>query len=338
MKDVGGVSKGEEPVKDVGDVSKGEERRVKKKARESVKMPPQPKEGLQRSVIKENARKKTRKMLKDQGDGGEIDDVNDVEFVPGENLGESNDSEDDFEDDIKGKKGNGNKNKNTSDEDRVWSLDDLVMYPYPNSKVKNRNCIACEDRVFPSWSVLRDHFRAKHLGVYYTCDRCLPVRRFQNYRDFCDHDKKRHEETNKYVYDCPKPSCSEAFRTQKQLDSHVVLHHPTTKFPCTVCGKSYATKYLLKDHNCSGEEEPRAVYVCQHCTKEFYTRTNFNRHRLYVHEKKTSFTCVCCGKSFSSPQARSFHTQNCKSASTAGAAPLSDEKDEAADDKRGDTA
>lgn len=245
------------------------------------------------------------------------------QMISNDQVGMDSDGDDDFESKDIDMEGGEKENEDTAggetekDVDRKWVIADLIEFPDPKSRMKNRYCIACDDnRVWRSYISLRDHFRSVHCGLTYDCSMCDPIRAYQNERDWRDHVDKCHVNTLDYMYDCNVLGCNNTFKTQGALDRHVALHHPSNRFQCETCKKDYATKYLLERHPCNSIE-----YVCRMCDKTFKTKDGFNRHRLYTHNKTKTFDCVKCGKSYQSPQARSYHVKRC-----AGAEPAEDDE------------
>jgi len=72
-------------------------------------------------------------------------------------------------------------------------------------------------------------------------------------------------------------------------------------FTCTVCGKEFKVRRILKEHE-NLHSEPR--FECSEelkgtvCGKRFHTRSNLRAHVDVVHLKKKNISCEICGKRF----------------------------------------
>ncbi|GFU51483.1 hypothetical protein TNCV_4082231 [Trichonephila clavipes] len=67
-------------------------------------------------------------------------------------------------------------------------------------------------------------------------------------------------------------------------------------YTCNICGKNFATNYVLKRHTLQVHEK-NAVLQCADCSKKFVRERDLKRHRDSVHSTE-KITCKFCYTSF----------------------------------------
>ncbi|CAI5767732.1 finger 11-like [Podarcis lilfordi] len=90
---------------------------------------------------------------------------------------------------------------------------------------------------------------------------------------------------------------------------------PTVKakpYKCSICGKAFAYRYTLAQHQETHEDEQPSLHICSFCSQAFRTWSCLNRHQqLHMGEKR--YQCAVCGKAFAYRDAlarhREIHTQ-----------------------------
>lgn len=85
--------------------------------------------------------------------------------------------------------------------------------------------------------------------------------------------------------------CAMSFLLQSELDGHRLSEHAEQKkYSCTECGKSFASRQGLWEHNRSHDESKTVPYVCRECTKTFSSRSGMLIH-LRTHSGEKPFMC-----------------------------------------------
>lgn len=99
------------------------------------------------------------------------------------------------------------------------------------------------------------------------------------------------------VYKCNE--CKLNYKTQQAYDKHMKNKHGenSTKFICSVCGRSFKEKQILKNHEkIHLPDEEKLKYPCKFCEKKFINSHCLKVHVARIHEKISYFFCEICGK------------------------------------------
>lgn len=101
-----------------------------------------------------------------------------------------------------------------------------------------------------------------------------------------------HSHTEWKPHKCDYPGCSLTFVTQQQRDVHRKKHTGEKPFECTVCGKAFAYRDLLKSHMRSGVHgEADKKFTCAICGEGFSDSSNRTKHTKSVHDPSTGVPC-----------------------------------------------
>jgi hypothetical protein len=101
-----------------------------------------------------------------------------------------------------------------------------------------------------------------------------------------------HSHTEWKPHQCDYPGCSLTFVTQQQRDVHRKKHTGEKPFECTVCGKAFAYRDLLKSHMRSGVHgEADKKFTCTICGEGFSDSSNRTKHTKSVHDPATGVPC-----------------------------------------------
>ena len=101
-----------------------------------------------------------------------------------------------------------------------------------------------------------------------------------------------HSHTEWKPHKCDYPGCSLTFVTQQQRDVHRKKHTGEKPFECTVCGKAFAYRDLLKSHMRSGVHgEADKKFTCTICGEGFSDSSNRTKHTKSVHDPATGVPC-----------------------------------------------
>ena len=104
----------------------------------------------------------------------------------------------------------------------------------------------------------------------------------------------------------PCRECDKSFIFEKDLKRHNKIVHTAVSHYCSVCQKSYKSKYVYDKHIATHEEGyVRSMFVCQMCKREFTTKFSLANHIKSAHLGiQKTYMCPTCGKSFN--QIRSY--------------------------------
>ncbi|XP_008476465.2 uncharacterized protein LOC103513418 [Diaphorina citri] len=81
------------------------------------------------------------------------------------------------------------------------------------------------------------------------------------------------------------------------LKSHMRIHDNAKPFSCTVCKKSFYTKWNLGLHQWTHVSRMHMPFKCKSCNRGFYSSSEYQAH-LRSHRNIRPFTCNYCGRKF----------------------------------------
>ncbi|XP_047348503.1 zinc finger and SCAN domain-containing protein 12-like isoform X8 [Vespa velutina] len=125
----------------------------------------------------------------------------------------------------------------------------------------------------------------------YACDIC--EFKCQTRRRLKEHLERKH--ASEYKYDCE--FCGKKFKVKGDMRLHVRFKHKEGPIVCDVCGKTCSNSNSLYVHQKWAHFKPK--YECEICKRRMVTQENLDQHILLQHERRESFVCEECGKSFS---------------------------------------
>ena len=95
------------------------------------------------------------------------------------------------------------------------------------------------------------------------------------------------------------PHCDYAADSETQIERHLRKQHSEDgKFACEYCGKSFALKSNLQNHQKIHDlDKP---FGCDKCEKTYKQRNSLREHVLRSHDNISKFVCSVCFEKFPS--------------------------------------
>lgn len=173
-------------------------------------------------------------------------------------------------------------------------------------------CQECEYKT--SWHYAYQRHRRTHSASkvvrIHTCPQC-PYKTMRR-EHFLRHIKNVHQNHRPFLCDI----CGKAFKRQDALKQHHVTHYQSTGsgssgqigpygFVCHICQKVCRSAAYLKEHMATHSEE--RSFLCEVCGASFKTRSVQRNHVQTIHRRPRSFTCPSCEKKFNTKYALRRH-------------------------------
>lgn len=171
-------------------------------------------------------------------------------------------------------------------------------------------CLLC-DRTLSCHSAFELHMRSHTKERPYTCDICkksfstkhiMKTHILKHYgikenRKPKKASDKRSNRPKKSPYQCT--TCGQMTASRSAMEDHMRTHTGEKPFTCELCGNKYRLKGTLQRHMHSRhpESHPGAQFICEHCGKIFYARTNIITH-MRVHTGVKPYQCPFCPERF----------------------------------------
>lgn len=144
----------------------------------------------------------------------------------------------------------------------------------------------CEQcgRTFKNNKNLLYHLRKFHVEMLnkgpFTCKECRAV--FDDKEDFRDHVRTNH------MVESICPKCEKVCVSSVHLRKHMLKrHNEKLRVKCNHCDKSFANKYILRQHMDmhfpNENSQPKPSHMCDICGREFKSLTSVTRH-VKLHE------------------------------------------------------
>ncbi|OXA45231.1 zinc finger protein 135-like [Folsomia candida] len=175
----------------------------------------------------------------------------------------------------------------------MWKLHRNRMRPTGPS------CDTCH-RVFSSLTSLRRHSDTVHsrsAPPRFPCTFPGCKKTYSYKYAVANHVKTEHVE-NPVRYPCTL--CGKEFKTKFELEQHIPTHTTEKPYNCATCGRSFAHRGSLTRHEKTHlEKSTRARLKCHLCPQTFLRRNNLEYHIRAAHENRRDHQCAICDKRFS---------------------------------------
>ena len=165
-----------------------------------------------------------------------------------------------------------------------------------------------------------------HISDVHQCSICQKVLKSRQTRDY--HMMSEHN----HVENLECTICNVKCKTRKGLERHNEICHDETDKPCSICNKTFRSRYLKEhvdkcgkrtqclvcnenfttralkmEHIISTHKEVK-IHYCSQCTAKFLLPVTLKKHMLF-HEED-SVECPICGKSKSNKRYLKIHISN----------------------------
>ena len=181
-----------------------------------------------------------------------------------------------------------NESKSTKD------ITSLKTYIAKAEEVKQNFCIQCNE-FLSTENKLKKHMLRHSSNKPHLCQQCqIGLSSIEE----LDIHKMGHTSNKNMPYKCS--DCIRSFASKEALKKHIArMHSGTETYGCDLCSHYKPSSYEdlqfhMIGHNTS-EERP---FKCEMCPKTFKKGSVLKMHIVNVHDKRDSYCCAQCGKSF----------------------------------------
>ncbi|XP_030373782.1 transcription factor grauzone [Scaptodrosophila lebanonensis] len=100
--------------------------------------------------------------------------------------------------------------------------------------------------------------------------------------------------------------CNKKFYKRSFLTDHIDRHIDPDKFKCDLCGKTFADKQCLRNHELlKHQPDEEKTFKCEHCPKRYTKQYLLDQHRI-IHQERT-LPCEICDRRFPNISLLSTH-------------------------------
>lgn len=179
---------------------------------------------------------------------------------------------------------------------KAWMCKTHILEKHGGAETFIYNCDQCEKR-FKSKHRLHQHVKLKHdMSNQQICPQCGVT--FLNMTSLTLHlDTHNPEREKRACHLCGKY----VFHLNRHLEAHV-----RETVACDECGKELRGKNALKTHKKMMHNKDAPVYPCTVCSKSFRSKYKLSEH-LSIHTGVKKFTCYFCPEQFAAATNRTKH-------------------------------
>uniref|UniRef100_A0A182FZ97 C2H2-type domain-containing protein n=2 Tax=Anopheles albimanus TaxID=7167 RepID=A0A182FZ97_ANOAL len=191
---------------------------------------------------------------------------------------------------------------NSKEEAKIEDLVDSIIYatvfddevPALQKKEPHR-CKLCEEQVFSSALLLKNHLKELHSEIIFHCTPCDRV--FMDRETYITHAR-----SHSMYRDCFCPSCEKGFGNPRALMNHIASHEHSCI--CPFCGMKIDNHMKLEVHIKS--HATVKPFACHLCPLRFHLEARLKEH-LKRHEGEGNFSCEICGKGLNTQRNLKIH-------------------------------
>ena len=143
------------------------------------------------------------------------------------------------------------------------------------------------------------HMQEYHPDATYSCRFCQKI--YQTWNGCYKHERTHTEAKSICTV------CGRAFNLPAELNAHMPVHDPASKFYCETCGKGYASKGGLNRHK---QLHLDLQLPCPNCTRTFQSKNRLQVHQRGMHGP--GYTTRCGAFTYPWPGKRNRHQKICE--------------------------
>ncbi|GAB6018717.1 hypothetical protein CHUAL_000393 [Chamberlinius hualienensis] len=151
-----------------------------------------------------------------------------------------------------------------------------------NAELTKFRCTKCQYQGC-NLQQIHDHLETAHGGLVQKCKLCLFITLEKN--KLIDHFKEKHPK-------CICPTCNfmveQPFTLRRHMQKHI-----TSRTTCTICGKTYKDRYIMRIHMRMVHMPAKVQFECPLCKKKFNRKAHLGRH-LRTHNPAKQYKCSKC--------------------------------------------
>lgn len=172
-------------------------------------------------------------------------------------------------------------------------------------------CASCDAQCKNITSLRLHSLQIHSCCCSFKCSDCGKV--MASFRTFVNH-VRVHNKLLRYCCEI----CNKRFTRSAYMKKHrSLVHHDVFLTMCGNCGAAFDSHEQLKEHivcyskgikkRVVKRENVESDLKCQHCNKEFKSRSNLQQHKLVHTNRSRDFSCHICGKMFFTKGTLSTH-------------------------------
>ena len=119
------------------------------------------------------------------------------------------------------------------------------------------------------------------------------------------HRNKMHTQQEKFQ--CKH--CSKIFWGDRELTTHISVHHTNDKFMCEICGIRFKRNYEFQRHTLVHVTDAKS-FQCAYCSKKFRRKDHLIVHQR-IHSGNFPYKCRKCSSGFAQNRQLKLHAKKC---------------------------